>query len=374
VDRAATNTAYSVSARQLPLSALELEPELIFDGRFTADGHAYMRVTPLSQGGSYTAEDRLLAAYGMLDVGVSERIRIIGGARVERSELDLVAQATIGPDQYPVQPRYTDVLPSLAVNFKLTEAQNLRVSAAQTLARPEYRELAHVLYREVLGGENVRGNPDLKRTLIQNADVRWEWYPNAGEVLSIALFAKQFQDPIERVYRATSGTSLVTFVNADEARNLGVELELRKRLGFFAESLESLTFFTNATLMRSRIQIAQSASSQTNTQRAMVGQAPYVLNAGLTLAPETSRSSATLLYNVTGKRILSAGEVPLPDMYEQSRHMLDLALRTGLFPGVSLKLDAKNLLDAPYEVTQGAVVRETYRSGRSYSVGLSWQR
>jgi outer membrane receptor protein involved in Fe transport len=54
--------------------------------------------------------------------------------------------------------------------------------------------------------------------------------------------------------------------------------------------------------------------------------------------------------------------------------MLDLALRTGLFPGVSLKLDAKNLLDAPYEVTQGAVVRETYRSGRSYSVGLSWQR
>src|SRR5690606_8085522 len=164
--------------------------------------------------------------------------------------------------------------------------------------------------------ENVRGNPALARTLIRNADIRWEWYPDAGEMLSLGVFAKDFDAPIERVYRATSGTSLVTFVNAEGARNVGVEVEARKRLGFVAEPLEALTLFTNVMLMKSSIDIASSASSQTSTERRMVGQAPYVANVGVTYAPEWRRSSATLLYNVVGERIVSAGEVPLPDVVE----------------------------------------------------------
>ena len=63
-----------------------------------------------------------------------------------------------------------------------------------------------------------------------------------------------------------------------------------------------------------------------------------------------------------------------PDVIEQPRHMLDLSLRTTVLGSVSLKLDAKNLLDAPYELVQGDVTRESYRSGRSYSVGLSWKQ
>jgi outer membrane receptor protein involved in Fe transport len=231
-----------------------------------------------------------------------------------------------------------------------------------------------VQYREVLGGENVLGNPNLERTLIQNADVRWEWYPAPGEALSLAVFAKRFEAPIERVYLATSGTSVVTFVNAEEANNLGAELELRKRLGFLSSALDALTLFTNATVMDSRIKIAREASSQTSTERAMVGQAPYVINAGLTYAPEGASSSATVLYNVVGRRIVSAGEIPLPDVYEQARHVLDLSVRTELFNDVSLKLDARNLLDSSYSFRQGDVLRESYNAGRTYSFGLSWRR
>jgi hypothetical protein len=106
----------------------------------------------------------------------------------------------------------------------------------------------------------------------------------------------------------------------------------------------------------------------------MVGQAPYVANVGLTWAPEWRGSSATMLYNVVGERIMSAGQVPLPDVVEQPRHVLDFALRTSLVGSVSLKLDAKNLLEAPYELVQGDVLRESYRAGRSYSVGVSWRQ
>src|SRR5690606_34448769 len=62
-----------------------------------------------------------------------------------------------------------------------------------------------------------------------------------------------------------------------------------------------------------------------------------------------------------------------PDVYEERRDVLDLSFRTTLPGGLGVKIDAKNLLDAPYELTQGDVLRESYRSGRSFAIGLTWQ-
>jgi outer membrane receptor protein involved in Fe transport len=177
-------------------------------------------------------------------------------------------------------PEYQDLLPSLALNLRLGESHVVRLAASRTLSRPEYRELAPVQYREVIGGENVVGNADLRRALIQNYDLRWEWYPRATEVISIGLFAKSFADPIERIYLATSGTRLVTFVNAESARNYGVEVEVRKNLDLLGEALRPFQAFANATVMHSEITIGGGAASKLNDQRAMVGQAPYVINTG----------------------------------------------------------------------------------------------
>ena len=105
----------------------------------------------------------------------------------------------------------------------------------------------------------------------------------------------------------------------------------------------------------------------------MVGQSPYVVNAGLTYTNETGTTSFTALYNVFGKRIVSAAEQPLPDAYEQPRHQVDLALRFPLKAGLNAKIDLRNVLDSKYEVTQGTVVREAYRAGRVFSAGFSWR-
>jgi hypothetical protein len=75
---------------------------------------------------------------------------------------------------------------------------------------------------------------------------------------------------------------------------------------------------------------------------------------------------------VIGRRIFAASLLPLPNVYEEARHVVDFSLRFPVVPGISGKVDAKNILDAPYEVTQGSVQREFYRAGRSLSVGVSW--
>lgn len=105
----------------------------------------------------------------------------------------------------------------------------------------------------------------------------------------------------------------------------------------------------------------------------MVGQAPYVVNAGLTYLPAGNSASATLLFNRVGDRITAAGDKPLPDVIERARNSLDLSIRLPVAGAFSARLDGKNLLDAPNRVTQGTVTREQYRIGQTVQVGLVWR-
>jgi outer membrane receptor protein involved in Fe transport len=372
-DRDADTRAYGMLATVMPESQRMLPPEEIFGGRLTEPDSARLGLRPLGQGGEYTAEDALSAGYVMADLGFSDRLRFIGGARVEHSNVDVRATSTLG-ERIPTSRQFTDVLPSLAVNYKLTDVQNLRVSASRTLARPEYRELAGITTRDVIGGVLLQGNPSLVRTRIDNADVRWEWYPSPGEVISVGAFAKRFDNPIERVFRLTSAAAgLITFGNADAATNYGFEVEMRKGLGFLADALAPFTASTNLTAMESEIDLGGSQLGSTNTKRRMVGQAPYVVNAGLTYTSTSGATSATLLYNRIGERIVEAGVSPLPDVVDRPRDVLDLSLRFPLIGALSGRFDARNILDARYVVAQGDVTRDAYRAGRVFQAGLTWQ-
>lgn len=372
--RDAQSLSFAIAARGLDNSQRALLPEQIFDGRFATATSNIFSIGPLSQGGSYTARDEISAGFAMAEVPVGRRVRVIGGARYESDRLEVDAFSTLGS---PVRTAklWNDLLPSLAVNFKISETQQLRISASRTLARPEYRELSPIISRDVVGGENVQGDENLQRTNVNNADIRWELYPRSGEVISLAVFAKQFVNPIERVYGAGSGgTSFVFFTNAKSADNYGVEVELRKDLDAFGKFFTPFTFFTNATVMQSQIHLDPSSqAASTNFNRRMVGQAPYVLNTGLTYSSHTGASTATLLFNRVGERLTAAGSSPLPDVIEQPRNVLDLSLRWALSPFVTVRTDLKNLLDTPHEISQGSVIRESYNGGRTIQAGVLWR-
>jgi TonB-dependent receptor len=368
--RDASNDVFSLVA-DLSQAERQQAPEAIFGTLAGRAAPGTFNIIPLSQGGSYDADDRVAAGYLMADGQATGRLRVTGGARLERSETRVTAQPTIGA-RVRTSPWFQDLLPSLALNFQLTGDQQLRLSGSQTLARPEYRELAPIQFRDVIGGDNVIGNPLLRRTLIRNADLRWEWYPSAGEVLSVAAFGKWFDDPIERLYLATSGTRVVTFANADRAVNYGLELEARKGLGFLGGALDPVSAFSNVTVIRSRIDLGAAGASLTTPNRPMVGQAPYVVNAGLSYTAARG-ATATLLYNVVGERIINAAEAPLPDVKERPRNIVDFSVRAPVRSGMSVRLDARNLLDAPFQQFQGTALRERYHAGRVVQLGFTWR-
>jgi outer membrane receptor protein involved in Fe transport len=370
VTRDADSRAFDITNRGLSEADRQVTPEQIFAGPYAQDSRLSLFIN--ANGGRYDARDRLSAGYGLVEIPLDSRLRVIAGARVEHWQLDL---STLSPQGTPsaTSRNNTDVLPSLALTYQLTDDQVLRFSASQTLSRPEYREIANVSSFEPIGGLITFGNPNLRRALIQNYDARWEWYTRPGEVLSLGAFVKRFDSPIERVFVNQTGAAANSFVNADKGNNYGIELELRKQLDWISPALAPLTLFANTTLMRSRITPGNTdISSLTSAERPMVGQSEYVVNGGLTYS-SSGGYTATALYNVVGPRIIEAGALPFPDTYEQARHFVDFSMQVPVLGRASLKFDAKNLLDAPYRVLQGGIMRARYKTGRVVALGATWE-
>lgn len=367
--RTASANPYYITSTSVTESELQETPEALFP-TLTASGRAIIDRDPTS--GSYQATDRVGAGYLMADVPLASRLQLVGGARVEAWQLQLATTQSLG-ESFDSTYKATDVLPSLALNVRVSERQNVRLSASRTLSRPEYRELSPLQERGPIGDLDFVGNRDLRRSLVANYDLRWELYPNPGEVLSAAVFAKRFDRPIERVQVSTNGGNIYSFVNADKADNLGLELEARKGFGAFADVLRPYTGFANVTLMRSNITPGNAGiSALTSADRPMVGQAPYVVNAGLSWTSAGGRASATALYNVVGRSITATGVKPTPDTYRLPRNSLDLSVQFPLVRALAGKINARNLLDDAWEEEAGGLTRLRYRTGRVVSFTLAW--
>lgn len=371
-DRSAFNRQFSLVSSAVPVTDRTRRAEELFDGRFTSGDQDVFSIINVAEDGVYDASERLGAAYMMAEMPFGYRFRLIAGARVEDADIT-VSTALSNTSRFVSRLQNVDVLPALVLNIQMGASSQLRLSASQTLARPEYRELSPVQYLEVVGGQITRGNADLVRSLIQNYDIKFESFLASGELFSVGVFAKQFDRPIERIDLATGGQPFVSYFNATAATNFGVEAEFRKGLGSLLSALEPYSAFTNVTLMQSTIEVGDGASSNTNADRPMMGQAPWVVNFGLSRAGQAVGSSATLLYSAVGPRIYAAGTIPFPDVVEQPRHMVDLSVRLPMGERWGWKFDARNLLDAPFRLTQGPVTRESFRTGRQFTMGFSWR-
>src|SRR5206468_5783191 len=120
---------YSIRGGAIPVADLELRPESIFDGRFAQDNSTLLTPVNNTQTGFYSARDRVAAGYAQTELPLGARVRLIGGARVEQWTLHLDQQLLNAGDPETPDKHSTDVLPSVALNFKISDNQTLRLSA-----------------------------------------------------------------------------------------------------------------------------------------------------------------------------------------------------------------------------------------------------
>ena len=260
--------------------------------------------------------------------------------RVEN--FDQLIGSTKKSDDRFVYSKVTDFLPALNLTFKLNDKMNVRIAGSQTVVRPEFRELSPLAYYDFDLGATVIGNKDLQRTKITNADLRWEFYPRTGEIISVAGFYKNFKNPIEVYFNQSgAGTSnTFNFLNAEKANAYGAEFEFRRKLDFVG-FLQNFTAGGNFSYIHNRVK-----DTKTNTDRPMQGQSPYTVNASLQYDNSKLGLSSTVLFNVIGRRILYVGNDQVPPIWEAPRPLLDYQIAKKIWNNkAEIKLNISDILN-----------------------------
>lgn len=359
--------------------------EILVPGNIGSDGpedQGYLVLGEVTTNSDdYVAVQHLRAAHALLELPVSNRLRLMGGARVENSVQEVETLELFNPAQKSIRAELssTDVLPAatatLAVGPRTApDRMLLRAAYGRTVSRPEFRELSQVPFTDFATGALVYGRPDLQRALIDHVDLRWELYPSENESLSLALFAKSFTNPIESITEvsAVSGTAR-TYANASSATNLGVEVDLRLSLGRITSALRDFFVAGNGAWIHSRVDLEGAAGNDTSSERPLQGQSPWVANLQFGYDDPESGASVTLLYNAFGPRIVDVGQSGIPDTYELPVHRLDAVALLPLGSDWRLRLKGSNLLNQPRRHETGEALAQERRTGWGVSAQVQWR-
>lgn len=306
---------------------------------------------------SYTATNFLTAGYASVDLPLSF-MNITMGMRSEYNIQTMTSRDDFGDIE--VFNPILSILPFFNAGLVTSSKSTVRLAYGRTVNRPEFRELAPFLFYDYQLEAGRVGNPDLETAVIDNVDIRYEYYPRPGETISFGLFYKYFANPIENRTIITTESPQFTFINADYAQNYGAELEVRKSLkGVTASAfLDRFSINMNASLIFSEVDLGETAVAQDRV-RPLQGQSPYIINCALYYETE-SRLSVAVVYNRFGSRIYSVGDVLFPTIFELPRNSMDISISKRVNDKVTYKLGIQDVFNARYRFYQD--------SDRSFSV------
>ena len=289
---------------------------------------------------SYNGNNTYLAGYVSGDVNVGPKANLTLGFRGEYNDQGITSNINGVPTRL-VTNKIFSPLPSLNFTYKLTDRTNFRLAYSSSVNRPELRELAPFNYYDFNLLANIQGNTTLTTATIQNIDAKWEFYPSSGELISVTGFYKYFKNPIEQYLLFQPNELNYTFTNAQSARNYGVEIEVRKGFQQSASAfLQNTQVVANVSLIKSQVTVGDFVTAPdlggaiqqydirdvADTKRALAGQSPYLINAGIYYATPNNGWQWNVLYNIFGPRIFSVGNTQAPTVYELPRHAIDLNL------------------------------------------------
>lgn len=343
---------------------------------------------------TYNASEKTTAAYGMFKI-VNGKTEIIGGVRVEHTNQGYDLLFPAGESRPTGSQVYTDALPSLTVKYHLTDKAQLHASYYKALNRPGFYE---IVPSKVINEEFVeRGNPDLKRAIADNYDLRYELFPGAAEQLLFGAFFKRIKDPIEYTFQpdATRGQDIYyTPGNFGTANNYGAEIDYIK---FF----NKIGIKANYTYTHSRITTPKTSRrinpSTGNIEpflvdqsRPLYGQSEHIGNLSLLYKNTKNGVEVQLAGAYTGERINTVSQFLNNDLWQKAFIQMDASAEKRFKSGISVFVKANNLLNTPAKlfikgtnpanlvikeniVSNGQTLIRSDYYGQSYLIGIRYK-
>ncbi|WP_434454068.1 TonB-dependent receptor domain-containing protein [Sphingobacterium multivorum] len=367
--------------------AIEAPYDVLFSSENIGNGIGQAYYYPELIGGNvYDGSMQSHAGYFMLDQKLWNKLRLVYGVRAEYYNLknrqdEMFRKQNGDPNDdknkfiaYKLLVRENNwkFLPSINATYSVTNTFNVRGSYSKTAIRPDFRETGFFGFYDfeldaIISGDNVES------TFIDNVDLRLEWYPSPGEIISLTGFYKYLDKPIELVEdESFTGGAYYVFNNMESAKNNGLEFEIRKNLSFIGDKDWLTNFFisANATLLSSKVNVLSSwkykivdgkelperiKDRSPGQDRPLIGQSPWLLNLGIGYWGNSF--GTTVSYNHRGYRTNITSIDPNRVEYVLAPKQLDLQIyKRFLNNKLEAKLNMANLLDdwtRYYQNTEG---------------------
>ena len=353
----------------------------------TANDFIFARAGANNQ--SYLAGTMTDAYFGQVDVTLDDTWRLAAGLRWEKyrqygldfdpfgysaatpivsTDPEVLANAVFQDD---------DLYPSLSLTYMRpfwADTFQLRATYAETVVRPDLREITDASYIDPLTEDLVFGNSGVTPATLTNYDLRAEWFWNSGDSLTVSLFYKDIENPLEFFETTASDTTVAReIVNAASAEVYGVEFEVLKDLGSVADFLSPFFLQGNITLQDSEIVAGAQADAPTNDTRELTNASPWIVNMIVGYDSMDARHSATIAYNAFDDRLFVAGRNGAPDGFEQTRHSINATYFFYPTDNLTVQLKASNLLDDPISIEREGVETLNEKVGRTFSLSVQWE-
>ena len=332
---------------------------------------------------NYDATEKVGAGYGMAKY-TFDKWELIAGVRVEHTDQGYVLKFPRDVDPEGRQ-KYTDVLPSFHAKYNVHKNANLRLSYARAINRPSFFEI--VPYSIINEDYKEKGNPDLKHTVADNIDLRYEFFPKSSEQFMVGLFYKNIQDPIEYGLINEGQDTYYQPMNFGDAKNLGVEVDIMKYFNWFGIKA-NYTYTHSKVTTDKRIMEGSEVKTMKQT-RPLFGQAAHVANLSLLFKDTNHGWEGQLAGSYTGKRLSDISNWYDDDIWEAGYFQLDASVEKSFDCGVSIFAKASNLLDVPllryiqkgprteniteYERHNGNVVERKEWHGQAILLGVRYK-
>jgi len=354
----------------------------------------------------YRGKQNISAYYYMMDLPISSTFNLIGGVRLEKTELSIInspetevtwippgssGQVTLNPGDADVSFQRDDVLPSIGFVYKPLEKFAFRGTYSETVARQTFKELTPIQQQDYLGSDVFVGNPDLEMSSLKNYDLRFDYTPYSGGLYSVSYFKKDIKNPIEYEQRIAD-FAYTTPVNYPKGTLSGYELEVRQIMEKANPRLRGLTLGANATFIKSEVTLPEDEASlfeQPNIDapmptRDMTNTPEYLYNLfmdyelGSFGLPNTQLS---VFYTVKGDTLIAgAGQSDgnfIPNVYAKEYGTLNMSVSHKFSEKWNIKFQAKNLLDPKIQTVYRSkyigkdIIKTSYQEGMEFSVTMN---
>lgn len=310
---------------------------------------------------TYDAAEKTTAGYGMFKFKAAD-LEVTAGVRVEHTDQGYHMLFPKGETRPTGNQVYTDVLPSLNMKYELSSHQNIRGSYFRSLNRPGFFEL--VPGPVINEDYTERGNPDLKRAIADNLDLRYELFPNHTDQLLVGVFYKRIQDPIENtiVADAVRGQDqYYTPGNFGTARNYGVEIDYIKffhKVGFKANYTYTNSSITTPKSYRFTDDKGDQQTGKVEQTRPLYGQSAHIANLSLLYKDTQHGWDAQLAGAYTGPRINVVSQFVDNDYWQKGFIQMDISVEKRFRNHFSIFAKAGNLLNTPATIFIKGVNKE----------------